>query len=199
MTTLAAIDPQLKNLSDQILAAFSGGSAVSGTVTTAARDVSAVASSLLEGYHIGVLANPAKAPKGKAYTPQTNLSDLSEVDPKSFWGSVWDVVRATVPVVVNALSKDFKADAPKLSDVVAMLPEARRSDQQFQSYATQLLLASAQGVVQAASGQKDFSNPHDVPVFPELPPGVDKNFWSDAWKFVQDAAPVVIPAVLAIL
>lgn len=201
----SVVDPKLKNLADEIekaLAGGDGGKAKSGYlsgVAAPAYGATTVAASLLSAYHSAALTNPTKAVKAKGLPPQIEVRDPSVVADSKFWDTLWDVVQVVGPVVVNALSKDYQPASKNLNSIIQSVPEHRRNDKDWVDFATTLLLNLAQGTVQAISGTKDFTDPATRPPVPKPPPGADKDFFSDAWDFVQDAAPVAMPIILSLL
>jgi hypothetical protein len=200
--TTTSVDPRLQQLGEEIGGAFKGGPGPSKAfgITDDVSDIAQFASCLLAGYHTGAVVNPRKAfrPPGKAFNTLT-LQDPTAVVTKSWWNDVLSVVTQVAPVVINALSKDYQPPRPSLSDVINQLPADRRNDKDWTDLATQLLLIAAQTTVQALSGQKDFSDPANIPDLPQPPAGKDKGWFDDVCKFVSDAAPVAIPIVMSLL
>lgn len=188
------LDPKLQPLATQIAGAFTGGPYPKdgSSTTSSTHDAGTVAACMLSAYHGAALANPAKAIKGKGFKSLVKVSHPPEATDK-FWGEIWDVVTTVGPVVLDVLNKDFKPEQPNLGAVIQHLPTHRRNDKEFADFATTLLLSLAQGTVQALSG------PSSPPPVPQPPAGVDKDFWDDAWGFVQDAAGVIVPIAVAML
>jgi len=204
--TTAVLDPKLNDIAVQISSALSTGSTAStgqgsssASSSAVVRDASTIAASLLSAYHSAVLVNPSKAFQTKAMTPSIQLSSKDEILDKGFWDDVWSVVQTAGPIVVNALNKDYKADAPNLASVIQTVPAHRRDDKDWVDFTTSLLLNLAQGAVQALSGQKDFSIAANRPPMPVAPPGADKGWFDDALGFVQKAAPVALPIIMSMI
>jgi len=206
--TAPVLDPKLKDLATQIESAFSGASTTLsgyGTSTgiadaaTLTHDASTVASSLLSAYQTAATINPNKAYHAKGMKPPAKVMEPSQAASKDFWDSVWDVVEVAGPIIVEAVSKDYKPQQPNLAAVMQKVPAHRRNDKAWVDYTTQLLLNVSQGTAQSLSGQKDFSNPANRPQMPQPPAGADKGFFDDALSFVQDAAPVALPIIMSLL
>lgn len=202
--TTAALDPKLQSLAAQIESAFSGAPTslkdFNQTDTNMLiHDASTVASSMLAAYQTAATINPNKAYHPKAYKPSMKLTNPSQAATKDFWDSVWDVVQVAGPIIVDAVSKDYRPQQPNLSAVIQKVPANRRNDKNWVDYTTSLLLNLAQGTALSLSGQKDFTNPVDRPQMPLPPPGADKNFIDDALSFVQDAAPVALPIIMSLI
>jgi hypothetical protein len=158
-----------------------------------------MASAMLAAYHTAAEVNPGKAFRGKAFTPQVQLSDASELQQKAWWNSVLDIIQTVAPVVINAVSKDYQVQPPQLSSIIQALPAQRRNDPGFVDYATTVLLNLGQGTVQAMSGQKDFTDPRTEISIPQPPPGMDKGWFDDVCKFVGDAAPIALPIIMSLI
>jgi len=204
--TVATLDPQLENLKKQIEGAFTGGPGPDGKdfaagtpPITFVHDASSMASAMLSAYHVATVVNPNKAFKAKAFTPQVQLSDPSELTQKNWFHSFLSIVQTVGPVIINALSKDFQPQAPNLATIIQALPPERRNDKDFVDYATTLLLTLGQATVEALSGKKDFTTPNTQVYIPQPPPGMPKGWFDDVCKFVADAAPVVIPIVMSLI
>jgi hypothetical protein len=200
--TAVALDPKLDSLKKQIEAAFAGGPGPNGkdyAPSTTVHDATAMASAMLSAYHVATTVNPSKAFKAKAFAPQVQVSDPSELQDKAWWDTVLDIVQTAGPIVINALSKDYKPTSPNLATIIQALPEERRNDKDFVDYATTLLLSLGQATVQALSGQKDFTDPATQISIPEPPPGKPKGWFDDVCDFVSDAASVVVPIAMAVL
>jgi hypothetical protein len=203
----ATVDPRLSDVAVQISSALSSGTGGAGigyspasTIDSAVtRDAASIAASLLGGYHSAVMVNPSKAFQTKAMTPDMPLATKEEIMDKGFWDDVWNVVQTAGPVVVNALSKDYRADPPSLATAIQSVPPNRRNDKDWVDFTTNLLLGLAQGAVQSLSGQKDFSIEANRPQLPAAPMGKDKGWFDDAISFVKKAAPVAIPIAMSVL
>jgi hypothetical protein len=201
-------DPKLREFADQIESALQGGPMPKGyeyggaptDVTTTVRDGALLAGSMLEAYHNAALVNPSKAIRPtKAMTPRIQLTSPEEATGKDFWDSFWTVVEHTGPILVNALSKEYRPQPPNLASIIQAVPAHRRNDKSWVDFATNLLLTVAQGTVQSLDGRKDFSDPRNRPQLPQAPANADKSFFDDALQFVQDAAPVAMPIILSLL
>src|SRR5262245_41512229 len=206
MMTSAVLDPRLQKLANEIEGALSGqqptGGAkgyLSGQSTDSTKQAASVAGSLLAAYQTSAMLNPTKAFKSKGLVPQLQISDPSLLTDKSWWNSVWDVVQTVAPVVINAMSKDYAPPQSNLSSIIQSVPAHRRNDKDWVDFATTLLLNVAQGTIDAIRQEKDFSDPNNQPQIPMPPANADKNFLSDAWDFVQDAAPIAGPILLSLL
>jgi hypothetical protein len=204
--TTAVLDPKLQDLAAQIENAFSGApTTLSGYGTgpsdpaTLTHDASTVATSMLSAYQTAAAINPGKAYHAKAMKPQVKLENPAQASSKDFWDSVWDVVQVAGPIIVDAVSKDYRPQPPNLGAVMQKVPAHRRNDKAWVDYTTSLLLNLAQGTAQSLSGQKDFSNPANRPLMPQPPSGADKGFFDDALSFVQDAAPVALPIIMSLI
>jgi hypothetical protein len=200
--TAVALDPKLDSIKKQIEAAFAGGPGPNGkgyAPSTTVHDATAMAGAMLSAYHVAATVNPSKAFKSKAFAPQVQVSDPSELQDKAWWNTVLDIIQTTGPIVINALSKDYKPTSPNLASIIQALPEERRNDKGFVDYATTCLLSLGQATVQALSGQKDFTDPATAISIPEPPPGMPKGWFDDVVDFVSDAAPVVLPIVMSLI
>ena len=201
--TAPVVDPKLENVKKQIEGAFAGGPGpskdFSSSSAVAPHDASSMACAMLAAYHTAAEVNPAKAFRGKAFTPQVQLTDAGELQSKAWWNSVLDIIQTVAPVVINAISKDFQAQPPQLASIIQALPAQRRNDPGFVDYATTVLLNLGQATVQAMSGAKDFTDPSTALSIPQPPPGMDKGWFDDVVKFVSDAAPVAIPIIMSLI
>ncbi|HEX6872896.1 MAG TPA: hypothetical protein VF163_17505 [Micromonosporaceae bacterium] len=205
------LDPKLKEFASQIETALQGGpmpkgyeSGGYGGVTTdisaTVRDGSMLAGSFLQAYHNAALVNPTKAIRPtKGIRPRMQLSSPEEATSKDLWDTFWNVVEHAGPPLLEALTKDYRPETPNLASIIQAVPAHRRNDKGWVDFATDLLLTVAQGTVQSLAGQKDFTDPRNRPQIPQPPANADKNFLSDAFDFVQEAAPVAMPIILSLL
>ena len=188
---MATLDPQLEPIKKQLLGAFDGGAVSLPTGQGAAfQDAGILAGTWLSAYPAAIATQPAKAFKSKDFSAPP--SDTTKLADKGFWDTVWDVIEVTAPIVINAVTKDFKQPGD-LKGFIDKMPANRKNDPEFKEYAVELALAVGQGTVSALSG--DGTRPD----MPTPPTGKDKDFWNDAWSFVQEAAPVVLPIALSLL
>jgi hypothetical protein len=188
---MATLNPALEPIKKQLLGAFDGG-AISGAVggQGGLQDEGILAGAWLSAYPTAIAAQPSKAFKSKDFSAPP--SDTTQLANKDFWDTFWDVVQVAAPIVINAVTKDFKQPGD-LKGVIDQLPANRKNDPEFKEYAVDLALTIGAGTVSALSGEGA------PPEMPTPPTGKDKDFWSDAWKFVQQAAPVVLPIALSLL
>ena len=190
-------DARIDNLKAQIETAMSTGSTkdFEGSTASSGMMLPQVCFPLLDAYRLAALVNPSKAFKSKE--PVSDLNRPEAIGDKDFWSEAWRVIQTVGPVLINALNQNGKAPTKSLKAVVAELPPERRDDPEFRAYAADLLLYVTQHTAGALSGAKNYADPATTPEPPQPPPG--KDFWSDAWDFVCDAAPVVLPIVLSLL
>ena len=200
MTTAAAVDPQLKNLAADLANAFSGGPGPSKNFNVqGGNDAAKMATAFISAYQNAVLVNPTKAFKSKGAPAPLQLSDSTVIATKDFWDDAWDIVVDVAPVVINALSKDFKPQQLNLKQIVDKLPDTRKNDKAWTDYATNTLLYGCYATNQCFGGTKPTSlgGMFDSP--PTPPAGVNKDWFDDVCDFVSDAAPVVLPIVMSFI
>jgi hypothetical protein len=198
----AVLSPQLEEIKQRIEDAFPVADGDGKDFTSAPTDLGdagRMAAAMLSAYHIAATLHPEKAYRPKAFTPGVQLSDSRNLATKSWWNDVVDVITTVAPVVIDAVSKDYRPPQPHLNSIIQQIPRERRNDKDFVDYATTVLLTLANATVQALSGQKDFTAPGQEVEVPQPPAGKDKGWFDDVCDFVSDAAPVVVPIVMAAL
>ena len=199
MTT--TLEPQLQTLAEDLKKIFTGGPGPSKNFATVGGDDSAkMAAAFVSAYHAAATVNPQKAFKSKGAPAALVLTDSTAVADKGFWDDAWAVVRAVAPVVINALSKDYKPAPATLKQIVDALPAERKNDKAWTDYATNTLLYGCWQTASCFGGTVPrglLGGAVDMP--PTPPPGADKNWLDDVVSFIEDAAPVVLPIVLSLI
>jgi hypothetical protein len=202
MTTnkTSTLDPQMQVLVEQLIQAFNGGAEpTKGFSVETNKDATQLAAAFLSAYHQAALINPSKAIKPKEVAAPTQLQNPENIGSQKFWSELADVVRVVGPIVAQIANKDYKPVTPDFKSIIAGVPEARRNDESFVRYASELLFTGAQTCILSLSGSKDFSDPKNLPTLPTPPAGADKAWYNDVASFIADAAPVVLPIVMSLI
>lgn len=150
------------------------------------RDISNVAALLSAGIRDAALNNPRLLQSASKAPVQVRLSNPSVAGQKDWWNDVFTTIAQVLPVVVQALNKDYKAptDARHIQ-----VPQSRIDDKGWFDFVAQTLMTTVPQVINLLNG-KDF-NPQAINP-PTPPPGVDKDWFSDALGIVGQVLPVVL-------
>ncbi len=108
---------------------------------------------------------------------------------KDFWDFAGRVLGTGIPLLVGALSKDFKQ--PTAEEIFAAAPPTLRNDKDFWTFLESALNTVVPVVVNAVNG-KDYQ----AVEAPPLPQGKDKGWFDDALSVFVKVAPIVVAAVL---
>ncbi|HEY6796681.1 MAG TPA: hypothetical protein VI248_18560 [Kineosporiaceae bacterium] len=187
MTTTATMTQPSTTADDaiaQVLAALSGG-APPGT-RGGAYDGSGITAGILTGVRDGLMLNPKlqlTAPKAPV---MLQVQDPQQLAQKDFWNSVFSVTQDVLPIVVQALSKDY---APPKSAADIRVPAERRSDKDWLNFVGSLLQTTVPQVINLVQG-KDYNPGSLTP--PQVPPGKDKDWVNDAVQVGIQALPFVL-------
>lgn len=200
MTTMAtptAVHTTIENILGTI--ASNAGATPDGGPAAAAtpaymNDVAACAAKLVPAFAVA-----AKRPSAsKAMTVPQSIGDPANLQSKSFWDAVISVAESTVPVVLDALSKDMTVGTPQMtasaagSQLASQISPQRLQDKDFWSSAFSVLETVVPAVLSAASGQKAFTSGISLSVPPAH--AQDKGWFDDVMSVVQVAAPIILAA-----
>jgi hypothetical protein len=152
----------------------------------AAYDGTGITAALLTSVRDGLLLNSRlqqSAPKAPIIV---QIQDPQQLADKNFWDSVFSAAHDIIPVVVQALSKDF---TPVKSVNDLQIPANRRNDKDWLSFVGSILQTTVPQVFDLLQGKA--YNPTTVRP-PQVPPGKDKDWANDAVRIGLQALPLVL-------
>lgn len=152
----------------------------------AAYDGSGITAALLTSVRDGLLLNPRLQQSAPKSPIMVQIQDPQQLADKNFWDSVFSAAHDIIPVVVQALSKDY---TPPKSANDLQVPANRRNDKDWLDFVGSLLQTTVPQVINLIQG-KDY-NPTTVRP-PQVPPGKDKDWVNDAVRVGLQALPLVL-------
>lgn len=171
-----------------VLSSGSVSSTATSSSSMAAEDMSRL---LLNTAHTTLMMRPEIQARLVSQKGLTTLPDSSKVGEKSFWDDAFHAVTTYLPLVVNALNKDFATD---ITAIAATITPEQRNSKDFWNTVSSVLTSIGPPLISMLSGGKDYT-PGDVTP-PVIPAGMSKAFWDDVLSVVTKVAPIVIAAVL---
>jgi|SRR5664279_553783 len=185
-STQAAVQKVISDL-QQSSPSSASGSASSAAVTAFSGQLLASVQDYLRTHP--EVTNKAFKSQPKDFSVAAGVISPSDIADKSFWSSFGRIVTQTVPIIVQALSKDYTP-----SKDATGIPPQLAADKDFWAFLNSALTTVVPPLISALSGGKDFDTGTINP--PVIPDGKDKSWWSDALSVVAQVAPSVLAAVL---
>lgn len=191
------LDQGLAKLSQELSAALAqtpNGGVLSDSQYQAAN----FAAGLLAGVPAVASAAPATQSKVKAVAPLA-ITDASLLQDKNWLSEAFSIVQTTAPLIINALSKDFKDTGGVVREALQGVQPGRNQDKDWVNFVVDMVTTLTPMVAQAITGQKDFRTTDDIPTITVPPQASDKSWFSDAINAVQKIAPVALPVVMSLI
>lgn len=182
----AAIDQGLAQFRSQTAGRSAGGSSTSAVPVDLA---STVAGQIAAGVADAFRSDPKLLTKTKQKDFTVNATLTPDVVAmKGFWDDLGSIANQLIPVVIGALG-----GAKAFQQGQVTVPERLQNDKDFWDFLGSTLQTVVPQIIGAVTGDKAF----EVSSTPMVPPGKDKDWFSDAMGVVGKVLPTVLPLVLA--
>lgn len=174
----------------RVISQIGGQVQVGSTSSTSnTQDTANVSAAVVAGIRDAALNNPRLTQNAQKAANIVRVADPTEINSKDFWDDMFRTVNQYLPVIVQAVSKDY---TPPRSVNDIRIPANRQNDKGWFDFVAQALTTIVPQAVSMLQG-KDY-NPSTLRQ-PTAPANADKDWFSDALGIATQVLPFVLAAI----